>query len=360
MKTPLKSQIEKAWLATSNEEYEALNLKKGTVENWEDGMRTTGKSGTYEWWYFDSKLEDGSTLVVGFYTKLLTNLQSDLAPVIMINMDFADGSTLEKKIEYKESDWSAATDQCNVTIGSNYFRGNLETYEIHFEDEELVLDIVVKRETMSWRPETGNMMFGDEGDYFAWVVAVPQGQTTVNYTYNGNSASSSGSCYHDHNWGNKNLAELINHWYWARAEVGPYAVIASEIIAEEKYGYSSLVVYNLSKEGNLLQDNGENVKLLRVFPIPDEKTKKPVSREIRFEYEDAETRYELKLIIEKNLLDIYLAEGPMRIASLVLTGTESAYLRFSGQASLSVYQNGTLTESYENDAAVWELMYFGK
>ena len=70
MKTS-KSTTERAWLASSDAEYKALKLQKGTVEPWEDGMRTTGGSGTYEWWYFDGKLADGSTLVIGFFFSLL-------------------------------------------------------------------------------------------------------------------------------------------------------------------------------------------------------------------------------------------------------------------------------------------------
>lgn len=359
MKTS-KSTTERAWLASSDAEYKALKLQKGTVEPWEDGMRTTGGSGTYEWWYFDGKLADGSTLVIGFYTKLLTNLQAGIQPVIMVNLDCEDGTKIEKRIEYSESEWTAHTDQCNVSIGANYFRGDLEKYEIHFEDDELTLDIQLHRETMSWRPETGYMMFGEEGDYFAWVVAVPQGEATVSYTYNGQEVTTTGSCYHDHNWGNKSLAELINHWYWARAEMGPYSVIASEIIAEKAYAYDSLVVFNLSKDGKLLQDNGLNVKLLRVFPLPEESTGKLVSKEVHFVYEDDQNRYELKLVIEKTLLGTYLAEGPMRMLSLLLTGNEAAYMRFTGAATLRVYENGNLQATYENDAAVWELMYFGK
>lgn len=358
MKTQ-EETTQKAWLASSDAEYSSLKLQKGTVETWEDGMRTTGESGTYEWWYFDGKLADGSTMVVGFYTKLLTNLRSGIKPVIMVNIDYEDGTKVEKQIEYAESDWSASTDQCNVAIGANYFRGNLEEYEIHFQDDELTLDIQIQRETISWRPETGHMMFGDDGSFFAWVVAVPQGEASVSYTYKGKSVDTTGSCYHDHNWGNKSLTELVNHWYWSRAEVGPYTVIASEIIAEKAYGYSSLLVFNLSKDGALVQDNGQNVTLLRVFPLPDETTQKPVSHEIRFVYEDDRNRYELKLVIGKKLVDTYLAQGPMRMLSKVLTGSEAAYLRFTGAASLAVYEGGNLTATFENEAAVWELMYFG-
>ena len=37
------------------------------VEKWEDGLRTSGEKGELEWWYFDTKLEDGSLFVCYFY-----------------------------------------------------------------------------------------------------------------------------------------------------------------------------------------------------------------------------------------------------------------------------------------------------
>ena len=37
------------------------------IQVFEDGLRTEAKSGSYEWWYFDSKYADGSSLVIVFY-----------------------------------------------------------------------------------------------------------------------------------------------------------------------------------------------------------------------------------------------------------------------------------------------------
>jgi hypothetical protein len=353
-------KTETAYLASSTEDYEQLGLKKDTVEVWEDGARTDGNKNSYEWWYFDAKLSDGSTMVVGFYTKLLTDIDKPLNPLIMINIDYADGTVVKKQVEYKASEYSSSTTGCNVSIGKNYFKGNLESYSIHFEDEDLKLDIEIMRETESWRPETGYLKFGDEGYYFAWVVAVPQGQAKVEYTYQGKQISATGSCYHDHNWGNKALNEIINHWYWQRTELGPYTIIAAEIVAEEKYGYNSIVVYNLSKNGKLYKDDSSKVKLLRSFGIPDETTGKPVSKEIMFVYDDGDEKHELKLIIEKILLDIYLIENKaaQKLAKL-FTGFDGAYLRFSGSADLKIYVDKAEVESYTDNNSVWELMYLG-
>jgi hypothetical protein len=47
--------------------------------------------------------------------------------------------------------------------------------------------------------------------------------------------------------------ELFNHWYWSRAEIGPYNVIASEMIAEKEFNNESTIVFNVSKTGKQLQ-----------------------------------------------------------------------------------------------------------
>jgi hypothetical protein len=44
--------------------------------------------------------------------------------------------------------------------------------------------------------------------------------------------------------------ELFNHWYWSRAEIGPYNVIASEMIAEKKNNESTIVLTSQKTENN--------------------------------------------------------------------------------------------------------------
>ena len=41
--------------ATTPKDYKRLGVKPGTPELWEDALRTTGKKGEFEWWYFDGK-----------------------------------------------------------------------------------------------------------------------------------------------------------------------------------------------------------------------------------------------------------------------------------------------------------------
>jgi hypothetical protein len=50
--------------------------ESNTPEKWEDGIRTSGEKGTYEWWYFDAHLDDGSTVVIVFFTKFMTSINN--------------------------------------------------------------------------------------------------------------------------------------------------------------------------------------------------------------------------------------------------------------------------------------------
>ena len=55
-----------ATLGASDEHYRRLGVSRDKIELWEDGMRTDGGKGTYEWWYFDAYLDDGSKLAITF------------------------------------------------------------------------------------------------------------------------------------------------------------------------------------------------------------------------------------------------------------------------------------------------------
>ena len=58
-----------AQIGTQPRDYERLGLIPGVNQPWEDGLRTAAADGTFEWWYFDAHLDDGSTVTVEFHTK---------------------------------------------------------------------------------------------------------------------------------------------------------------------------------------------------------------------------------------------------------------------------------------------------
>jgi hypothetical protein len=356
-------------LVEPSSDYAKYNLNKSNIpEKWEDGMRTSGEKGTFEWWYFDAHLEDGSTMVIVFFTKFMTNIKKGLTPLVTLNIDKADGTKIEKSFYGDSKDFFASKDSCNVKIGKNYFRGNLKNYEIHFEDEDINLTAKITRTTESWRPKTGILLFGKEKNKeFSWVVPVPKGKVNVSYRVDNEEINTSGSCYHDHNWGNSSIRKLFNHWYWSRAEIGPYTVIASEMIAEKKFNDESITVFNISKDGKTIADNGEEVTLYRSIGKMHPTLDKEISDDLIFIYDSPEDeyRYEYYLykeefIVETDLMKVVLGKGLKYKLAKILTGLDPAYFRFTGKAELRVYKGNVLVDKQISSTAVWELMYFGK
>lgn len=347
-------------LAKISDDYNKRNLTEGNIpEKWEDGMRTSGDKGSYEWWYFDAHLQDGSTVVITFYTKFMTDIKKPFNPYLTVSIDKADGSKISEKFYCDPEDFFASKDSCNVKMGNNYVVGNLKEYKIHIENEDINLTAVIKRTTQSWRPKTGHMVFGaDESKEFNWVVPVPQGEMEMEYNYKGVTTKTAGSAYHDHNWGNVSMMEIFNHWYWSRAEVGPYTVIASEMISEKEF--------NISKDGETVVDDGELVTLYRTYGKEHSTLKKDVSDDLIFIYEDpqSEYRYEYSLyrkntIVEVDLIAASVGHGLKYRLAKMLTSIDPAYFRFTGKAEIRVFKSGNLIEKYTSNKAVWELMYFG-
>ena len=78
-------------LLQSDADYKKLGLSKEKVEEWEDGLRTNPDTSEFEWWYFDTELEDKSKLVITFFTKPYTNPVKGLVSMVDFNLTRADG-----------------------------------------------------------------------------------------------------------------------------------------------------------------------------------------------------------------------------------------------------------------------------
>ena len=178
----------------------------------------------------------------------------------------------------------------------------------------------------------------------------------------GNTLHLEGSGYHDHNWGNASMLELMHHWYWGRAKIGDYKVISSWITGEKKYGYKEFDVFMLAKDGKLIGDNSNHtLKFLSTDEYIDKVTGKPVYGKVIYEYTTEEGElyritYARKADIAKQKF-IDLLPLPVKIGAKLI-GFDGAYLRFEGDASIEKIENGEITESVR-EKAVWELMYFG-
>jgi hypothetical protein len=355
------SNVQLATAANTSVDYQRLGILPDQIEPWEDGARTDNTSGTYEWWYFDAHLDDGSKLVVVFANKNLATPDVPLDPQIRINLDLADGRSFERLMSFAPESWSAATDHADVRIGVNHFTGDLNTYRITAAVDELEVNVVLTGTIPAWRPETGYMLFGqDRSLEFAWLPSVPEGRVEATYSIGTETHRATGVGYHDHNWGNVGLMKIIHDWYWARGMAGPYSVIASYITAHEKYGYASIPIFMLAKDGQIIADDAAKVRFETEDVSTDPHTGKPVAGITRYSYEDGDDRFVVTFTRREDLTRHRMIDeitGIKRLAARAVR-FDGAYLRFTGEIKIQRFEGETLAEEHV-DTAIWELMYFG-
>jgi predicted secreted hydrolase len=348
--------------AVSGSQYAALGLFPGHVAAWEDGARTTGGAGTYEWWYFDFNLDDGSTLVVTYLTKDFTRPQTELAPFVTFTLDRPGASTVSKVVTAAPADFSASRDRCDVRIGANTARGDLHDYAIHFEQGDVRADLTLHGTVPPWRPGTGFSFFGgDKGHYFAWLPSVPQGTVAGTVSIAGQSRTVSGVGYHDHNWGDASMLDLIHDWYWGRAQIGSYTVIASYITASGAFGSTPLPIFMLARDGVILADDAAKVRFSTDGVFTDPYTGKPVAGVVAYDYDDGTSRYRVTFrrgadLVRTRFVDML---GGFESFLARLSGFDGAYLRFTGTVTLERWDAEKIVETRSESSAVWELMYFG-
>ncbi|WP_301124962.1 hydroxyneurosporene dehydrogenase [Streptomyces cacaoi] len=349
--------------AESEAEYVRLGLARDRVEAWEDAARTDNSPGSYEWWYLDAHLDDGAKLVVVFMNKHFSSAQDPLRPLLRINVELPGGELRTALAAFAPEQWSASSDSLDVRAGGNRMSGDLDTVRVRALAEGIAVDLELHSRVGAWRPQTGHMYFGEGTDrLFAWLPAIPQGEVSGSYTVDGETRPARGTGYHDHNWGHVPLPSVINDWYWARGQAGPYATIATYITATAEFAHATIPIFLLTRDGEIVADDARKVRFEAGEVRVDAHTGKPVADVTRYRYADGPEEYTVTFVRERDLSRRRMVDNLTgeRRARAEAAGFDGAYLRFAGTLTIERHRDGLLVESYRDEAAIWELMYFGR
>lgn len=336
---------------------EEVGLTK-EIRIFEDGLRTGSKSGNYEWWYFDSKYADGSSLVIIFFSKPVTSMANRFQPYV--SLDYVNPNGKDIHTTFKSDEYSFSREQCDVRIGDCYIKGDLKHYDIYFKNDEVECKLTLDGSVPSWRPDGGQIYFGEK-DYFAWLPSIPEGRVRGELTSKDAKIELDGTGYHDHNWGNKLMIFLMNDWYWGRAKIEDYVVISSYIYANKKDGYKATPVFMLAKNGKIL--TGDALEYLTYEEkdfVKDPYTGRHVAKTLVYDYEDNECHYRITYLkgneeVERhNMTDIV---GRTLSKVFLMLGFRGSYHRMSGVAVLERFEDGQVVERIEAPA-MWEQMAF--
>ena len=354
-----------AFLARDQKYYDSLGIGRETSPR-EDGLRTSGQEKTYEWWYFDSEFTDGTKVVAVFYTKHKFDVKGPAHPTVALDISLPDGRKISKEAsDARGTLIRASRDKCDVRIKDSFARYKDGNYEVHVAIDGISYDCLMRPKVPMWRPGTGHSYFGEAKDkYLAWFVAVPAADLSSKLTLDHEVKNLKGNGYHDHNWGNEEMNKLISHWYWARVAFGDYTMIASDTVAEKKYGYTRVPSFMLAKDGKIIDDNERTVKIIRSDTVQHPITKKFMDNTLSFIQTTGDgTTYKIDLKRKEDLInsDLFEMSGlsnfMIRLAKLL--GEKPTYTRITGDAVLTITDKNNHEKTLKT-TAIWEQMSFSK
>jgi len=316
-------------------------FKDNQVEIWEDGMRTSEKNDSFEWWYFDGISNQGVKLVIIFNAGNVTK-----QPSIFVNITFPNGESFTKNYSFPEDEFQASNRMCDVTIGKNRFSGDLENYQIYLDLEDIKSEINLERVTPSWKPKN-NLI--SKKEQFGYLHAVPHGNMEGYLTYQGKRYKLEGTGYHDHTWSTiseNRLSHYMKEWYWGRALFDDYAVIFGEGIASLEFlqGNIKKILY-VAKGSNLIINDEVDVKIFKKNYALNPFTKKLVPNIIEIRY--SKDGIKLNITLHKQL-------GMVSFGS----SDDTSYHRHAGMGVFEIETDGN--KSKHHGTSIWEIKDLSK
>jgi len=329
------SDDQKLHVAAAPSDFTALGIGQ-KIAVWEDGRRTPKSADTFEWWYFDGLLDDGTVVVVWFGDNWFFGSHKRAVTIELT----PPGKPTRRVMREFEEPGSFSSDSADVKIGPHQFKGDLDTYSIHVDPAEtggVGCDLTLRRRVASYRPATGYFEAGNE--FFAWLVAVPEGSVTGTLTADGVTREVTGSGYHDHNWGNVSPANLFDSWWWGRGRSGEHTIIAAELHGKSAVGGTNIPLFFVGDEHQVEVDAfGSDVSTIKgdLVRHPDSSHKRPIGSGITFIAPDG-SRAEFK--ISDHLLksaDLVADESAAVRAAAWALSRKPWYTRFESPITLSL------------------------
>ena len=333
-----------------------------TVLPREDGMRTDPTSEAFEWWYFDASFSDGSTAVIVFFTKNMEDPSKKASPSVRIVITDPNGKKISSEDSPGIDNFKASVDTIDVKMGNNFVKGDLSKIVIHFEKDDVKADLTFTSKVPAWRAGSGKLYYdANKENYFAWLVAIPFGEVEGSLVYDGKETEVTGEGYHDHNWGNVNMIDVMTQWYWGRVRIDDYTLIFSEMLASSKFDNEKIPVFYLSKGNEVLAPSH--------FETMDVTTSKWVRHSGGRDYPEelvidvVQKNMQIKLKISDPVIleETYFLEDeafqnkmPWYVRSIARIFAKPAYFRFNAKFDLDITgDTGTIKKS---GTGIYELM----
>jgi CrtC N-terminal lipocalin domain len=321
-----------------------------TMEPWEAGMVTNPLPGAFEWWYFQGQFVDGSKTQINFVSKPELDSGGPLQPSVNIGITTPNNTHLGALTNIDTTQFNAAHDTLNVTMGQSWARGDLNTVNIHVAPKNGIgADLVFK----SAAPPT---RFGGSGMWYldpsltrisATNDPMPFAKVEGNLTYGGQTVKVNGTGYFDKQWGN-------DGWYWSTGHYGNWTVDTLVWNGSAAYNHQQ------TQDMYLAKGNGPSKAVLETMQDVNATTSgKPIlAPGGQHTYPEVLTMQWKK---GTNSVTLTLTDPEVVVSRNPNTNTNASmfgypqYMRLQGNGTLNVQWDGS--NETASAPAVWEVFY---
>ena len=101
----------------NTEQYRTFEGQEPTLQPSDVGLQTNPMPGTFEWWYFQGKLDDNSTTQITLLVKPWVDNNGPLQPYATIAITTPNGTHLGGETKVDATQFRAAHNTLNVTMG---------------------------------------------------------------------------------------------------------------------------------------------------------------------------------------------------------------------------------------------------
>ena len=193
----------------------------------------------FEWWYFDAFFDNGYRMANSWHIgEMGTETPESVPGRVALQIYHPDGKKTETAADFPASAVSVSTETCDVKMGDNHLHGEFPRYEIHFRSGDIGAELLFESLTQGFRnpPDGAVHLSEDPPRYLGWVCAQPRARVTGKLILDGKEIPVNGEGYHDKNWGNVHLQDLLEHWYWARLFLPNHTLVYGFVQAAASIG----------------------------------------------------------------------------------------------------------------------------
>ncbi|HEY74534.1 MAG: hypothetical protein DRJ03_25410 [Chloroflexi bacterium] len=224
----------------------------------EDGAHQLPGDKFFEWWYFDAHFDNGYHLVVALHP-LLFNVSSRPA-VIAVHLYGPGGWKAVEVAAFRPSETVSAVGRCDVRLGGSRAWDAGSHYSVRIEQGSIQAELEYQKEIEGVQTGTGGLFMDPTNERsFHWIIPLPRARVSGYLWIDDQRIAVSGVGYHDHNWGNLDLYQVVRRWSWGHVIADRHTMIFWELLGRGMVG--SCVTGAILWQGPELLLNTDQVNL---------------------------------------------------------------------------------------------------